>query len=188
MRTLTKVIITLIFVAGWASLSNAQVPNVQIYFEPRLNFTAANCPNAPIGTFTQHVYVVANNFNMFISAIEYRIEYPTILMWIEDDIDPSFLVTGISPDGIEITFPAPQDAFGKILIQKALVLWLCDDCLHPIQDVPVAVRPHPSSGQVRALRWPELELVEVAGYKAWICSSGVPVHETTWGEIKALYK
>ena len=90
MRTFTKVTIALFVVVGYAFPLNAQVPEVQIFFEPRLNFTSANCPNAPIGTFTQHVYVVANNFNMFISAIEYRIEYPSILIWLGDDIDPSF--------------------------------------------------------------------------------------------------
>ncbi len=50
MRTLIMVIITLVIVAGYASLSNAQVPNVELYFDEGLLFDSAVCPAAPPGT------------------------------------------------------------------------------------------------------------------------------------------
>ena len=187
MRTSTLVIIALVVVAGHAPVSHAQIPIVQIYFDEDLIFTGAPCPGMPPGTVFQNLYVVAEDFNMYMSAIEYRIQYPTLLMFLSDEIDPSFLVTGTSPEGIVITFPTPQDAFGKLLVQKVFVIWMCDSCGPGNIDTPLRVRSHPASAKVRAVRWPDGEFVDGWGVLSLICGS-LPIHETTWGEIKALYK
>ncbi|MCK4776653.1 MAG: hypothetical protein KAT30_17780 [Candidatus Krumholzibacteria bacterium] len=50
MRTLIMVIITLVIVAGFAAPLNAQVPNVELYFDEGLLFASANCPPDPPGT------------------------------------------------------------------------------------------------------------------------------------------
>ena len=187
---MSKLLITVFAVAvGLSAVSKAQVPEVQIFFDTGLQIAFADCPTAPVGTVFDEIYVVANNFNMMMNAIEYRIEYPTILFFAGDYvIDSGASVTGTSPDGISITFSTPQDAFGQFVIQRVSFIWMCDYCGYAILDTPVRVRPHPSSGKVRAVRWPDLEFVEAIGQTAWICFAGVPVHETNWGRVKALYR
>ncbi len=187
MRTLITVIITLAVVAGYAPDLDAQIPIVQIYFDEDLVFTGAPCPGAPPGSVFDSLYVVAEDFNMYMSAIEYRIQYPPVLFFVEDVIDPSFLVTGTSPEGIVITFPTPQDALGKLLVQKVVVIWMCDSCGPGDINIELRVRSHPASAKVRAVRWPDGGFVDGWGVLSLICPS-LPIHETTWGEIKALYK
>ena len=50
MRTLVTVIITPVIVAGFAAPLNAQVPEVQIFFDAGLQIATADCPTAPVGT------------------------------------------------------------------------------------------------------------------------------------------
>ena len=98
--------------------------------------------------------------------------------------------------GIAIAFPVPLNAYSPVLIAGIFVLWMCNDC-GPSYNTPVCFDVYPSSGYLRAVRWPDLELIYATSETALICPAGppwpicaelpIPVEQTTWGHIKAMY-
>ncbi len=166
---------------GMASSNvSAQVPNVQVYFDD-IAHTAKNC--AGVGVMDT-LLVVANNFNMWMNAIEYSIQYPPSLTWVAD-LSPSPLNIGNTPSGVATSFPQPVNAFNPAVVMQVLVMWNCDVC-GGTPDA-VVVQPHPQTGFVRASRWPDNALVAGVGMTSLVCPGVVPVEETTWGQVKALY-
>lgn len=194
-----KKVLVVVFVVAlglFAVQSNAQVPNVGVYFETDgyggYNTMAADCPAAPAGTVLDEIYVVAYNFNMWVIGIEFMIEYPPLVSWVGDVIDPATqLSIGNSPTGIGITWPLPQNGFGALLCMKANFIWMCeaDDCLNELNhNTPWMVQPHPDSGMLRAVRWPDAGTVAGVGLTSLVCPWIIPTEETTWGGIKAMYE
>ena len=191
-----KVLVVVFAVAfGLSAVANAQVPNVSIYFDEGLQFTQANCPAAPIGTVAQTLYVVANNFGIWMNAIEFAIVYPPQLLW-TGDVDKSLegeLSIGSSPwtgsgtGGIGIAFSPPKDGFVQLVVLEVNVVWMCNDCGPANLDAPIIVVPFEASGLVRAVRFPDLATVIGVGMTSLICAT-TPVEETTWGQVKALYR
>lgn len=163
--------------------ASAQVPHVVVFFSN--NSTAMDCPVAPVGTVLDSISVVAVNFNMWMNGIEFMIDYPPQMTWLGDDVGPNLSI-GNSPTGIGITFPLPLNAFVPATVMKANFVWMCDDCSPGNQNAPVTVLPYPSSGLIRAVRWPDLATVIGVGMTSLICPT-VPVEETTWGGIKAQF-
>ena len=160
----------------------AQTPAVQMFFDEQFQVPAMECTGAVLDT----LYVVANGFDAQIVDIEYLIYLNVYLLWIADLIEPTYTATGTSVAGIVVSFPAPVDATGPFLIQRILFEWLCDGCPH--DGIPyIQVRPHPISGKVQATRWPDLVKIEAAGMTNVLCGV-IPVEETTWGQVKALYR
>jgi hypothetical protein len=183
----TLVVVVALAIGLFATVSSAQTPNVSVYFDNTLTQQAADCPAVTPGTVAQTVYVVAANFNMWMQAIEYQIVYPAALTFLGDAVDPATqLSIGSSPLGIGITWPLPANAFVPLVVQTANVLWMCDNC-DGFQNQQLVVIPHPSSGLVRAIRWPDTQVVLGVGLTSLVCAT-IPVEETTWGGIKALYK
>ena len=190
-----KVLVVVFAVAiSIGAVANAQVPNVQIYFDEGLKYSQKNCPTAPLGSVADTLHVVANNFGIWMNAIEYSVIYPAQLMWV-GDIDESLsgaLSIGSSPyigdgtGGVGIAFTPPRNGFVQLEVQKVVVVWMCNDCGPANQDVPIIVVPYEASGLVRAVEWPNLNTVIGVGMTSLICAT-TPVQETTWGQIKALY-
>jgi hypothetical protein len=68
------------------------------------------------------------------------------------------------------------------------------------QDIPICVDSHPETGYLRAISWPNMVPVYPMSHRAILCiatlppyppcpiSPPVPVEETTWGQVKALYR
>ena len=164
-----------------ASAALAQTPNIQVYFDNVYTQTARDCPGAAA---FDTLYVVGNNFNMWIMAAEFMIDYSPSLVWLGDTPNDTPLALGSSPTGIAITWNLPRNGWGPVLMMQAQVLWQCTDCL--VTDIPVSVLPYPSSGKVRAVRWPDVVAVDAVGMTSLICST-VPVERTTWGQIKSLF-
>lgn len=182
----TLVVVVAIAIGLFASVSSAQTPHVVVYFDNTMTQMDACCPLEPAGTVLQTLYVVANNFNMWVSGIEYMIDYPPALMFLGDFIGDHQLSIGQSTTGIGVTWPLPANGFDPLLCQKANVLWMCT-AGDAVYDQLLMVLPYPSSGKVRAIRWPdEAEFLGV-GLTSVICPTEIPVQETTWGGIKALY-
>jgi hypothetical protein len=50
------------------------------------------------------------------------------------------------------------------------------------------VAPHEYFGSIRAVRWPDYDIVEMVGMTSIVCRTPVEVEETTWGRVKALYR
>jgi len=161
-------------------LVQAQTPWVGVFFEDTLHDMQMNCPGMGI---VDTVFVVAGNFNAWLSGIEYKIDYPTQLGWISD-FDTPAVTLGTTPTGISQGWGIPVNAFAPVVVTKVLVQWNCVDCVSP--DIPVDVVPHPESGFVRATDFPDYEFINGVGLRSLICST-VPTEETTWGQVKSLY-
>ncbi len=181
---LTFAIVCVIAIAGSAQ---AQQPNIICYFNEGLTDASADCP--PVGTMhgtvIDTIYVVANNFNMWMAAVEFKINYPTQLMWLGDDATTD-MVIGNTATGISLAWPIPLNAFESAVMVRGVVAWMCDGCAGPNQDVALDVVANPNLGHLRALRWPDNVEFTAVGMRSLICAQ-VPVQETTWGQIKALY-
>ena len=170
-----------------ASAASAQTPNVAIYFDKGLQYQQADCPAAPIGTVFDTLYVVANNFGIWMNGIEFMICYPPQVMPLGDIPPPGALSLGSSAAGIGIVFPTPLEAFTQVIVLTVIFVWMCEGCGPENQNVPIIVCPYPGQPWVRAVDWPNLNIRVGVGMTALICAT-VPVQETTWGQIKALYQ
>ncbi|MHC4062003.1 MAG: hypothetical protein ACYSR6_10405 [Planctomycetota bacterium] len=180
MRTIKISMITTTLFTVACSLFAAQVqadpPDVRIYFDSDLTISSANCPPEPPGTVIDTVYVVAENFTDPISRIEYRLLYgPQLsLLW---DAVVSGTTTGNTSAGIVHTWAIPQDASGKLVLAKSVVMWMCDDCLVN-EFATLCVDSHPGTGYLRACG----HSVDPVS-----CIVTVPVESTSWGHIKSMY-
>ena len=181
-----KKVMAAVLVAACVGLAvhsaNAQVPNVQVYFDAALTQTSQDC-----GVGSQTLHVVAQGFGMWLSALEYQVLYPPEVMWLADIADPQRLDIGSSASGIASSWTIPLNAFSSVLVLDALVNWspTCD-CAGGAS--PLVVGPHPSTGAIRAVRWPDNVLITgIVGMTALVCPGTVPVEETSWGQVKALY-
>ena len=172
-----------------ADSAGAQVPYVQPYFDELHTVTVLNsCPTEPIG----RLYIVAHNWGIFMSAIEYQILYPPQITFLGDFIDDANMLSiGQSPSGIALAWKnVPGLAFKSLLLQEVSVFYTCTAC--DDQDIAVTVVKHPASDptqpnyMVRALDFWQNEFWGI-GMTAVICPT-VPVEQTTWGGIKSMYR
>ena len=154
-------------IAAFPATSYPQVPYVAVYFDSDLQTTEKDCPGFTIDM----LYVAGRQFNATLSAVEYKIQYPPELTFLGDVLDTNSTAIGMSPAGIIIEFTTPIDAYGPVLFQQIHVVWNCDDCLNT-WDAPVRVLPHPSSGLVRAVSWPEQDVIEAVGRTSLVCPAG----------------
>ncbi len=184
MKTFAIVLVA-VAVLSAGTLANAQTPTVQIYFDQDLTRQSEDCPAAPPGSVFDTMYVVADNFNAWITAIEYQITYPSSVIFLGDVVGPDFLKLGSSPSGISIAYPVPQNAFDPFVAQMVLFQWNCSSCV--TTNDPVDVGPHPNSGKSQVVEWQTNNLIEGVGMRSLICAT-VPVQETTWGKVKSLYR
>jgi len=194
-----KKVLVVVFavVIGFSAVSaSAQTPYLQIYFDELYTQTTADCPAAPVGTVLGTAYVVGHNWNMYMNAVDYKIIYPPEVSWIGDNVASGALVLGTSPEGIAVAWTLPVPAFGPVFIQEISFLWMCDGCqvsniYWPIVNYYEAADVVPGDLDlldrvVTSIRWPDEATVLGVGLNAVICPN-VPVEDSTWGGIKALY-
>lgn len=183
MRKVLFIFSALLILSLGTSIVSAQTPNVQVFFDEYFGQThLAQCPPGAPGSVIDSAYVVASNFSMWISAIEYGIVYPPQLIFLGDDTGG--LDIGNSGSGIASSWPFPINGYSPVLVNKIKFIYNCQLCFE--QDIPIVVIPHPLTGFVRAVRWPDNNLFNGVGMTSLICPT-VPAEETTWGNIKALY-
>lgn len=188
------VVVCAVAVCLGAATVHAQtaVPMVSVYFDEYFGVTGLEqCPVEPIGT----VYVVAENWDMWMQSIEYAIDYPAQMVWLGDAVDDATqLKLGSSPlfgvhGGIAVTWQTRGNGFHPLLIQTASIAWDCQGCT--VQNIPVVVVQKATAealpgGLIRALESPNFETHGGVGMTSYLCAT-VPVEETTWGAVKALY-
>jgi hypothetical protein len=133
------------------------------------------------------MWVVARGFDMWVNAIEYMIVYPSVFTWFSDVIDSGAITIGNSRDGIAVAYRFPANGFEPLVVQMLTFAWMCNTCDPPNQDLAVVVTGYPSSGKVRAVRWPDLATSDAVGMTSTVCSLS-PVAETTWGHVKAMFR
>ena len=181
-RILAAAIMVLVICLGFNAYS--QVAQIKISFDDNGNEWFTTCP-ADLGVSTLTVWT--SNFDMWMSAIEYKIVFDPVVTFMEDIMIADALQIGSSPTGISIAYPTPGRAWDLFPVQRVLVMWNSTDCsLH--SDSPITIVPHPSSGKIQAIRWPDLHIVEADGGTSYICPTLTPTEETTWGSVKSLYK
>ena len=171
----------------------AQVPNVQVYFDPAFTETQAFCPPAgpPVNT---SLHVVMNNWNMNITGVDFSIQYPPALIWLGDAlVDPLTQVSlGNSPTGIAIAYAncCAQDGFQPVEVLRPFVQWgVCDPtCNQPAQAVVVGGYAPLGKTQPSAIRKEDFAEFSGIGMTSLVCPGIVATQPSTWGQVKALYR
>ena len=160
-----------------------QSPTLRIYFDAQLTQTYQGCPDPPDSLVEDSLYVVAENFDAWFVAVEYRIEFPSELMFIEDVTGG--LDIGNSANGIATAWPVYLNGFEQAVVNKVKFMWNCQTT--PSLEIPIPIVPHPLTGHIRCVAWWNLDFIDAVGMNGWISKEEVPVEETSWGRIKAIY-
>ncbi|MFH1756203.1 MAG: hypothetical protein ABIA59_10940 [Candidatus Latescibacterota bacterium] len=181
MKRVFVIVVALGLLAISAQIAGAQsLPFLQVFFDDLYTVGSMDCP----GAMPDSAYVVAKNFNMYMQGIEYKVAYPAEMVWLADNVGTA-LAIGNTSIGIAQAWPLPQNAYVPFSVAKVLFFWNCTGC--PIKNIPIVVVPHPETFKLRALRWPDLLEVNIVGSTSLVCAT-IPVEESSWGQIKALYK
>ena len=175
----------IVFTIAIASTAVAQTPYFQVYFDQGLQEASADCPGVGV---LDTLYIAAHNFDMWIDAAEFQVDYTTHLTFLGEEALNSTLVIGSSPTGVAIAWQQPQNGFNTLIMMQVYVMWNCSDCVG-IGGTPgshIVVGPWPGKTSPRAVDWETEEDVDGVGMTSLICAQ-VPLEDGTWGQIKALY-
>jgi hypothetical protein len=196
-RALAGVLVAAIvgFSAGGASAD--AVPYFQVYFDDASNGsfgeTQAFCGQMGMPVY---LYVVARNFESWLSAVEYSIDFPPGLMFVGDTLEPpsqgTMLSIGNSDTGLAVSWSLPRNGFGEpgVLISTIFAIWTGDcNCQAGPQPVVVGPFPYPvPKTRPAGVRWPDNTEITAVGMTSLLCPGAVSTQESTWGGIKALYR
>jgi hypothetical protein len=182
-----KVLLTfaIVFTIATASTAFAQTPYFQLYFDEGMQEASADCPGVGV---VDTLYIVAHNFDMWIGAAEFQVDYTTHLTWLGEVAVGTDLVIGSSPTGVAISWPTPRQGFNAVDMMHVTVMWNCDNCTG-IGGTPgseIIISEWPGKNAPRAVDWQTDVAVDGVGMTSLICAQ-VPVEETSWGQIKSLY-
>lgn len=174
---------TFVLAALGAGMVNAQMPYIAVYFDEALTQQTTGCPGAGvIGTW----YVAAKDFDTMLSGAEFAIQYPAAVTFLKDENTPP-VTFGNTASGISMGFPVAQKGGFPVLLCTPQVVWNCDSCMDQYINNTVKVVANPHTGFLGCTDYPWFNMIPCAGLTAYICLIVVPVEETTWGSVKALY-
>jgi len=181
-RVLLVVLAILVLSVGLNA--SAFKPEVRVSFDVQGDIWWVDCPSAlTLDTLT----VWTSDMGLYLAAIEYKIEYDPVVTFIEDLMIGDALPLGASETGITIAYPTPGDAWEAFPVQRVVVMWNSTDCTAH-RDSPITIVPHPNTGKIQAVRWPDLFVMEAQGGTSYICPTLTPVTNATWGIVKTLYE
>ena len=179
-------VVCVIAVLGLASGASAQIPYVQVFFDEGASIAQKDCP----GNALDQLQVFAINYNTYIAAIKYRVSLPGCFTFLGDVVYNGALTIGtsINATGISISYPVPGDGFHPFKTQSINVFWNCTDCtgwaISPINVIGLG-----PGGFVETISWPHLTTKWGVGMVSLVCAfPPIPVEETTWGNVKSLYR
>jgi hypothetical protein len=165
----------------------AQIPFVQWYFDANMTQTSTDCVDDGGAFHTGHV--VAVNFNIFMSSVEYTISYPPSISWFADvSVNVNQLNIGATPlslGGVASAWTLPLGTFTPTPIMRVLFKWVCPDGCYGIQ--PIEIGPHPT-GRLSYVQFGNNVRRDAIGMISLVCPDPIPVEETSWGKVKALYE
>jgi hypothetical protein len=189
MKKALDVVLAITLVGIIVSSATAQVPNIQVYFDPAHSQVQTVC--GPVGTLTT-LYVVMNNWNMNVTGVDFSINYSPGLIWLADNLPNPATQTSIgqSPTGIAIAYAnccflaAGDDP--EVLLP--LVLWSPScTCDGPAMAVVVGGYTPLGKTQPTAVRKEDFQEFGGVGMTSIICGD-VATEPSTWGKVKALYR
>ena len=170
----------------FAATASAQVPTVGIYFNEELTWASRPCQGTGV---LDTVYVGAKNFNMWVSTLEFRVQFGGLNMTpiSEVMIGTALRLGTVYGPGTTITWPTPRFGWNSFIVEKIAVIWQCDDCATSSWDDAIDVVPHATTGNLEAVEYLTFQIVPASGIGAVACGL-VATEETSWGRIKAMYK
>lgn len=161
-----SVLILLLLSAVSIPADATAVPILELYFDQALTRQYADCPNEPVGSVLDTLYLVASGFDTPLEGIEYKIEFPPEILWLGDLELNNCLRLGTPDQGVSLAFFTPQDASGRVVIQEIVVLWLCEECV--TTNATIEFAPHPMTGSLRAVS-SDLVFRDVVGLPSYVC-------------------
>jgi hypothetical protein len=176
---------------------DSQTPGVYLFYDNQYTDACQNCPDAPVGTVLDTIYVVLDGFSENLSSLQYSISYPPQITWLSD-VQTSGNAVGSSPLGIRHVWSSSLDATGTVLVAQVVIVYMCDNCVDPDATAMTCIDPHPETGLLLAKRSPDGLRIYPRGYGLVLCPSAPcepisrtsppsPVEKSTWGRIKSLY-
>jgi hypothetical protein len=157
---LTAAVLMCLAVAAFPAM--AQNPTISVYFDEGFTQTEADCPGPGLDT----LYVVAEDFDVFLIGFQYKIDLPPNMIWLADIGTPPVTI-GTSVTGISLGFPLPKNGFFPVLIHRIIFLWNCVDCSLINQEINVVA--HPQFGGIFATDWPDNNLLTADGGTTTVC-------------------
>lgn len=190
-------VLAIAFVGLLAAGATAQVPFFQVYFDDDSNgsYGETQAPNCGVVNEFQSLYLVASNFNMFVSAVDYQVDLPPALFFLSDalpTVPGGSLSLGATPatistEGLAISYGLPRSGFSPMLLTTMTTVWTgaCDCATGP---GPIIVNGWPGKTSPTGIRWGDFVEVGAVGMTSLVCPGPVSTTETTWGGVKALYR
>lgn len=177
----------------YASSAMAQVPFVQVFFDADeygegYSETQSACLSTSGISF---LYVVTQNWNMFVQAIEYQVQFPAAVFYLGETPNTGVndLFIGNSQDGMSIAYNLPQNGFAPILLSTLNVIGTgACNCSNGPFSIVVKGEPNGTPAAPRAVRWPDFQTVPGVGMTSLLCPGIVSTTQSTWGNVKALYR
>src|SRR5262245_31213075 len=184
-------VLAIAFVGLMAAGAYAQVPFFQVFFDDNSNGsygeTQANCGtvNTP-----QSLYLVLQNANSFVAAVDYQIAFPAGLLFLNDSypvVPGGSLNLGDSQAGNAISYQLPRNGFEPVLLVTMNTFWTgaCNCASGP---QPLVVGGYQGKSTPNFIRWPDFAEFSSVGMTSLLCPGPVATSEATWGGIKALYR
>lgn len=172
-----------------AGSAMAQVPNVQVYFDAAHTQTQRDCGTA---NSIDSVYVVANNWNMNITGIDFSIAFPPSMIYLADNVPDPLTQTkiGNSPTGVAIAYAncCYLNGFLSVDVLHTLFLWGPCDCSQGPKPVVVGGYTPLGKTQPTVVRKEDFTEHSGVGLTSLICPGAIATEPTTWGQVKALYR
>jgi hypothetical protein len=183
-------VVTLVGVLAGSAM--AQVPNIQVYFDPAHTQTQTNCGDP--GSLTC-LHVVMNNWNLNIAGVDFSIAFPPSLIWVADVLPDPLTSASInkSPNtlgGIAIAYASGYflDGTQSQEVLQVLCTWGPCDCAQGPQPVVVGGYTLLGKPQPSAVRREDFAEFAGVGMTSLICAGPIATEPSTWGQVKALYR
>ncbi len=184
-------VLAIAFVGLSAVGAAAQVPFFQLFFDDNSNGsygeTQAFCGTA---NTPQSLYLVLQNANAFVAAVDYQIAFPPALLFLNDTypvVPGGHLNLGDSQSGNAISYGLPRSGFEPMLLVTINALWT-GACTCSGGPIPLVAGGYQGKSSPSWVRWPDFAEFSAVGMTSLLCPEGVATSEATWGGIKALYR
>lgn len=167
------------------SVASAQTGYIAVYFDNGFSQESGNCPGNGI---PDSLYIAAVNWNMYVNGVQFKVNYPSAISYLAD-FGTQPVTAGNTDIGLAMGWALPQNGYQPVFVCGVTFFWQCLGGCGAVPDQLIEVVGHPYlGGTVSATRWPDNALLNGVGLTALVCPVTVPTEETTWGQVKSLYR